>query len=347
MDQNRLSAFLLERKSPSYRAAQAYQIFTRTLGDSWESVTAWPKELREEAAIAVPWDELKVECVLESKTGDAVKFLFACADGARIESVIMRFEHGRNTVCVSSQVGCPMKCAFCATGALGFKRNLTAEEMVDQVIHAARWLKEKDAKVTNVVYMGMGEPMHNYDEVMRSIRLLNDAHGFALGVRHISISTCGIVPGIQKFADEQIQVNLAISLHSAVPETRSKLMPVNAPYPIEKLMEAVDAYAVKTNRKVLFEYLLIDGVNDTRAEAEALASLLAKNRRLYQVNLIKYHDTHVFKATPQEGRERFAEWLRDRGIPVTLRRSFGEDILAACGQLAAKDQCPNGSNTTR
>jgi len=336
MDRKKLEALLAERKAPSYRLMQAYQAFSRELCASWDDVTTWSKELRTEAAAAIPWDELAVERILESAEKDAVKFLFSCADGARIESVIMRHEGGRNTVCISSQVGCPMKCAFCATGALGFTRNLTAEEIFDQVILAARWLKaNKDAAVTNVVYMGMGEPMHNYDEVMRSIRLLNDPHGFALGVRHISISTCGIVPGILKFADEKLQVNLAISLHSAVPETRSKLMPVNAPYPIEKLMGAVETYVEKTNRKVLFEYLLIDGVNDTRAEAEALASLMAKNRRLYQVNLIKYHDTHVFKATPIEKRECFSQWLHDRGIPVTIRRSFGEDILAACGQLAA------------
>ncbi len=336
MDRNRLVEFLSERKVPSYRTAQAYAFFAQGMGASWESVTSWPKALREEAAQIIPWDELKVECVLESKAGDAVKFLFSCIDDSPVESVIMRHEDGRNTICISSQVGCPMKCAFCATGAMGFTRNLTAEEILDQVVHAARWLKGKDAKVTNIVFMGMGEPMHNYDDVMRSVRMLNDAEGFGLGARHISISTCGIVPGILRLAEEPEQVNLAISLHSAVPETRSHLMPVNVPYPIEKLMEAVDAYAETTNRKVLFEYLLIDGVNDTRAEAEALTSLLAPNRRLYQVNLIKYHDTHVFKATPREGRERFAEWLRDRGIPVTLRRSFGEDILAACGQLAVQ-----------
>jgi 23S rRNA (adenine2503-C2)-methyltransferase len=339
MDRRKLEAFLEERNAPGYRLAQAVQVFSKGLGESWEAVTAWPKGLREEVEKAVPWDELVAERVLESATGDAVKFLFACRDGARIECVIMRHEDWRNTVCVSSQVGCPMKCAFCATGALGFTRNLSAEEIFEQAIHAARWLKaHHNESVTNVVYMGMGEPMHNYDEVMRSVRLLNDPDGFGLGARHISVSTCGIVPGILRLAEEPEQVNLAISLHSAVPETRSRLMPVNAPYPIEKLMEAVEAYAEKTNRKVLFEYLLIDGVNDSRKEAEALASLLAKNRRLYQVNLIKYHDTHAFKATPPECRERFAEWLRDRGIPVTIRRSFGEDILAACGQLATREE---------
>jgi 23S rRNA (adenine2503-C2)-methyltransferase len=332
-----LNTFLSDRDQPAYRAKQAAQMFAQTLGDSWESVTAWSKKLREEAASHIAWDDLACERVFASRAKDAVKFLFRCLDGAKIEAVIMRHEDGRNTVCVSSQVGCPMRCAFCATGAMGFTRNLSAEEIFDQVIHAARWLKEEEGRVTNVVYMGMGEPMHNYEEVMRSVRLLNDSEGFGLGARHISISTCGIVPGILRLTDESEQVNLAISLHSAISGTRSRLMPVNEAYSIEKLMHAVDTYAEKTNRKVLFEYLLIDGVNDARADAEALADLLQKNRRLYQVNLIKYHDTQSFKATPREGRERFEGWLFDRGIPVTLRRSFGEDILGACGQLVARD----------
>jgi 23S rRNA (adenine2503-C2)-methyltransferase len=186
--------------------------------------------------------------------------------------------------------------------------------------------------------MGMGEPMNNYDAVMASIRMLNDPKGIGIGVRHLSISTCGIVPGILKLADEPEQVNLAISLHSAVQKTRSSLMPVNAAYPIEKLMAAVETYTEKTNRKVLFEYLLLDGINDTRGEAEALADLLSSNRRLYQVNLLKYHDTHAFKATSSDERGQFMQWLIDRGIPVTIRHSFGEDILAACGQLAVMNQ---------
>jgi 23S rRNA (adenine2503-C2)-methyltransferase len=230
------------------------------------------------------------------------------------------------------------------------------------VIHVARWLKdraesepEKEGErkratekritngkethfVTNVVYMGMGEPMNNYDNVLQSVRILNDAKGLAIGIRHISISTCGIVPGILKLAEEPFQVNLAISLHAATDETRSKIMPVNRAYAVKKLMDAVDQYVEKTNRKVLFEYLMLDGVNDSRADADALAKLLAHKKHLYQVNVIKYHDTGLFKSTNESGRLRFVEWLREKGVLVTHRRTFGEDIDAACGQLAVAEE---------
>lgn len=332
-----LENFLKERQQKPYRLAQAKEAFCVHLATSWEDVTPWPKELRDEAATHLAWDELTMEDVRVSERKNAIKFLFSCADGSKIESVIMRYESDRNTVCISCQVGCPMKCAFCATGAMGFTRNLTASEIYEQVIHAARWLKkERNEHVSNVVYMGMGEPMHNYDVVMESVRLLNDPKGFGIGVRHISISTCGIVPGILKLAKEPEQVNLAISLHSAVEATRSKIMPVNRAYPISELMRAIRTYVATTNRKVMFEYLLIRGVNDSREDAESLADLLEENPRLYHVNLIKYHDTHAFVSTDQEHRRRFLQWLRDRGIPVTPRHSFGEDILAACGQLAGK-----------
>ncbi|MFH1078146.1 MAG: 23S rRNA (adenine(2503)-C(2))-methyltransferase RlmN [Patescibacteria group bacterium] len=335
MDIVRLGKTLRDRKEPAFRFGQAKKAFTVDLVESWEGVTTWSKTLRAEMAEAVPWDELLVLEVREGAEGDAVKFLFACvSDGAKIETVVMRHEDDRNTVCVSSQVGCPMKCAFCATGAMGFKRNLTAEEIFDQIVHAARWIKQKGGRVTNVVYMGMGEPMHNYDEVMRSVRLLNDADGFNLGARHISISTCGIIPGILKLAEEPEQVNLAISLHAAVPATRTRIMPVNAAYPLDSLMKAVAEYAEKTNRKVFFEYLLLDGINDSKKDALALAKLMMKNKRLYHANIIKYHDTHAFTATPREGRVQFVTWLHEAGVPATHRRSFGEDIRAACGQLA-------------
>ncbi len=334
MNVNRLIHFLEERKESGYRAMQVKQAFILSLNESWEGVTPWPKALREEAVKLIPWDELTCKQILEGETHHAVKFLFECRDGAFIETVIMRHEDGRNTVCVSSQVGCPMACSFCATGKMGFKRNLTAEEIFEQVIHAARWLKKVEKKVTNVVYMGMGEPMHNYDEVMRSVRLLNDPEGFNLGARHISISTCGIVPGILKLADEPEQVNLAISLHAAIANVRSKIMPVNAAYPIDALMDAVRTYAKKTNRKVMFEYLLLKGVNDSHEDADALADLLEENHRLYHVNLIKYHDTDVYTASNSDVRHAFLGWLHDRGVSATQRQSFGEDIHAACGQLA-------------
>jgi 23S rRNA (adenine2503-C2)-methyltransferase len=321
---------------PPFRLKQIKRAFYIELRGGWEDVTTISKSARESLKTGVPWDAITPDVVRESAKHDTIKVLFSCADAKKIEAVLMRHEGDRNTVCVSSQIGCPMKCAFCATGKMGFTRNLTAEEIVSQVIFFARRLKAENQRITNVVYMGMGEPMHNYDEVMRSVRLLNDPDGFGLGARHISISTCGIVPGILRLADEPLQVNLAISLHSAIDEKRSEIMPANIAYPLKKLMEAVDAYSEKTNRKVLFEYLLLDGINDQPKDAEAIAALLRHRFRLYQVNLIKYHDTDVFTSTPEKKREAFMHQLEDLGVPVTHRVSFGEDIEAACGQLAGK-----------
>lgn len=344
MNLAQLNAFFAEHQQPAYRLAQAKRAFYVEGLRSWDELTTLPKALREEAKIAVPWDCLSVVRSQTSSAGDTVKTLFRCADGKTIEAVLMRHDDGRNTVCISCQVGCPMGCAFCATGTMGLVRNLTADEIVEQVVHVMRDLKAMNGHVTNVVFMGMGEPLNNYAEVMRAVRLLNDHEGINLGARHITISTCGIVPGILKLADEPFQVNLAISLHSARNETRSKIMPVNKAYPIEALMRAVQTYATKTNRKVFFEYLLLKGVNDSREEAEALADLLSDNYRLFHVNLIKYHDTEAFSATERDGRFHFMNWLKSRGVPVTHRITFGEDIDAACGQLAVKEA---GSDTVQ
>ncbi|MBI3671222.1 radical SAM protein [Candidatus Azambacteria bacterium] len=302
---------------------------------------------------------------------DTVKLLLKTGDGNFIETVLMKHipsvksqredATGRNTVCISSQAGCPMACSFCATGKMGLKRNLTSEEIVDQVLHFARLLKKENEKVhpvrsrahasgaspsgtagaatsngvNNIVFMGMGEPFHNYDNVMEAVRTLNDKDGFNLGVRHISISTCGVVPAIKRFADEKTQVNLAISLHAPNDEVRNKIMPVNRAYNMKKLLEAVDYYIKKTNRKVMFEYILIDGINDSKENAEELAKIMKK--KLYHVNLIKYHDTGVYKTSPKEKRHDFFDILKKAGVSATFRISFGEDIDAACGQLSTKE----------
>lgn len=340
-----LRAFLDEKNQPRYRLKQATRAFYVELQGSWDDVTAWPADLREQAKIAAPWNTLTAITTQESKQGDTVKTLFSCADGAKIETVLMRHEDGeRNTVCISCQVGCPMGCTFCATGTMGLKRQMTADEIVEQVIFYVRWLNQREGnygpgkRSVNVVFMGMGEPMNNYDEVMKAVRLMNDKDGLALGARHISISTCGVVPGILKLADEPEQVNLAISLHSAIDETRSKIMPVNKAYDVTKLMRAVRTYIEKTNRKVFFEYLMLKGINDTVEEADALADLLHEKPKLYHVNVIKYHDTDAFESTHRDGRMQFIERLRDHGVSVTHRRTFGEDIDAACGQLAVNEE---------
>lgn len=239
------------------------------------------------------------------------------------------------TVCVSSQVGCAMQCSFCATGAMGFSRNLEVSEILDQVLYFARLLKTTDEKITNVVYMGMGEPFNNYDNMMESVKILNDKDCFNLGARHIAISTCGIVPGIQRFAGENIQINLAISLHAPDDETRTKIMPVGRAYPLGKLMPAVVDYVKKSKRKVMFEYILIAGINDSDSHAKALAALMRQNK-LFHVNLIKYHSSKesVFRAPAEARRKKFFDILKKEGVSVTFRRSFGEDIAGACGQLA-------------
>ena len=361
-----------------YRLNQAKEAVYRGLISDWSEATVLPPALREKLNAECPVSTLTVVSESTSSRGDTTKCALKCADGQIIETVLMRHqaspqrknvsedddEHGRNTVCVSSQAGCPMACAFCATGTMGLKRNLTASEIVDQVLHFMRLLKKEGEVVTNVVLMGMGEPFHNHENVMSALHTLNDAKGTGFGVRRLSISTCGIVPGILKLADEPSRFNLAISLHAPNNDLRSKLMPVNKAYPLEKLFDAIKTYLTKTNRKVMFEYLLIEGVNDTPEIASELADLLIKENPanngtptpLYHVNLIKYHTTEVlgsaaerfgltvnpltgkavFPSSPVERRKAFQQVLYDRGISVTHRITFGEDINAACGQLANK-----------
>ena len=350
MNEELLGKVILKNGYSQFRFKQAKKnVFTRLI-ESWDAATDLPEDLRALLAREVPIESLSARLLVESAKKDTLKALFATRDGLFIEAVLMRHDRDRRTVCVSSQAGCPMRCSFCATGKLGFKRNLTAEEIVDQVLFFARLINKKKECVTNVVYMGMGEPMNNYDNVMTSIRALNDKDGLNLGARHISISTCGIVPGIKKFAKEKLQVNLAISLHAADDKTRSRLMPVNEAYPLGKLMKAAGEYAVATRRKVMFEYILISGVNDSDEHARSLAALMGKNK-LYHVNLIKYHETFakggtapacpavaaVFRAPARERMNRFFDILKKSGVSCTFRVSFGEDIAGACGQLAPKE----------
>lgn len=337
MNVDQLAETLKTLKQPAFRVAQAKRAFFVDLANGWESVTTFAKPLRDHLAVSVPWDALAVVRTRESQDGEAVKFLLATHDGKNIETVLMRHEDHRNTVCVSSQIGCAMACGFCATGTMGFARNLSAEEIVEQVVHVARWLKPKDGRVSNVVFMGMGEPMQNFDNVIKAIEIMNAEDGLSIGARHITISTCGVVPGIRRLAEVPYQVNLAISLHSGIDATRSRIMPVNRAYPLKDLMRAVDSYVEITNRKVFFEYLLLRGINDTDQEVEALAKLLEHNTRLFHVNLIKYHNTDAFEASPKDKRMSFMHKLQRLGIPVTHRISFGEDIEAACGQLAVNE----------
>ena len=360
MDIINLENFLKNKGEKNYRLKQIKKAVFVDLIDDWDEAATLSKELREEIKKEFPISSVEMLSLLESKNKDSTKAVFKLKDGNVIEVVLMKHlntkdddaKAGRNTVCVSSQAGCAMNCGFCATGKMGLKRNLTGEEIIDQVLFFARHLRqwqgetltsnvkvspchERYEKVNNIVFMGMGEPFLNYDNTIQAIRILNDKDGFNLGIRHISVSTCGIIPGIEKFAEENLQVNLAISLHSADDKTRTKLMPINKTYPLADLMKAVDNYIKKTNRKVMFEYLLIDGINDSEEDARKLAKLMKNS--LYHINLIKYHNTgNELKPSPQAKRTQFFDALKKLGVSVTFRVSFGEDILAACGQLAGK-----------
>jgi 23S rRNA (adenine2503-C2)-methyltransferase len=245
----------------------------------------------------------------------------------------------RATVCVSTQVGCAVGCAFCASGRLGLRRDLSAEEMIDQVFHFARSLRAEGRRVTNVVFMGMGEPFHNYDETLRACRLLNDESGFGLAARSISVSTVGVVPGIDRFAAEPLQFNLAVSLHAATDELRDRLVPLNRTYPLDEVLAACARYVRRTHRKVMFEYVVLRGVNDTDEQAEALARRVRPPH--YHVNLIAYNDTGGRFARPRAADlSAFQARLEEAGVSCTVRRSPGADIEAACGQLALRAQVP-------
>lgn len=322
------------KAEPDYREKQIKKAILRDLIEDWSKATILPLVLRE---------KLKENCpigisgkIFVSKRKDIIKSLITLKDGLRIETVLMRHKDNRNTVCVSSQVGCPLGCLFCATGKMGFKRNLNYFEIVEQVLFFARLLKKEKQKITNIVFMGMGEPFLNYKNVITAIKTLNDKDGFNLGARSFSISTAGIVEGIKKLVKENLQINLAISLHAPDNKLRFKIMPVNKKYPIEEILKAVDEYIKKTKRRVMFEYLMIKDLNDSDASAKRLAALL-KNKSLIFVNLISYNPTGVFQPSPPQRIKKFKEVLEKEGVSVTQRYSFPQEIKAGCGQLTTKD----------
>lgn len=319
-------------KEPNFRLKQAQNALFRDLIGDWQEALVLPVGLRTELNDKFPI-EIPAKTFV-SKDGNAVKALISLKDGLKIETILMRHKDARNTVCLSSQVGCALGCGFCVTGKLGFKRNLEDWEIIQQVLFFARYLKKTKEKVTNIVFMGMGEPFLNYDKVMEAIRILNDKEGFNLGARHFSISTIGIVKGIEKLAKENLQINLAVSLHAPDDELRSKLMPINKKYPISEILKAVDAYIKKTNRRVMFEYIMIKDVNDSEEQAIVLARLMKKP--LYFVNLIPCNPTGIYQASAGEKIKKFKEILEKEGVAVTQRYGFGQDIAGACGQLAAK-----------
>lgn len=339
LDADGLAAVAQERGLPPYRARQIHQALTRRAVQSIDELTALPATLRAELAQTHRMRAIDVRLHLQSKRDRTEKVLFALADGSTVETVLIRATNpdgaSRNTVCVSSQVGCPAACTFCATGLGGFTRNLTAAEIVDQVMFFAHRLRPDGERVTNVVYMGMGEPLLNAGAVRRSVEMLTDPDGFALGERHITVSTVGIVPQIRKLASWLGQANLAVSLHAPNDELRRSLVPYNDRFPIGDVMAAVREYAEATHRRVSFEYVLLRGVNDSLALASELAALLRPLRGLAHVNLIPWNPFREGRFVRSEGpdADRFAAEVRHGGVNVTVRYSKGLDISAACGQL--------------
>ncbi|HNX10900.1 MAG TPA: 23S rRNA (adenine(2503)-C(2))-methyltransferase RlmN [bacterium] len=331
MDLSLLDKILIAE--PKYRRAQARRAVFHEFISSWEEATNFSKDWRLKLAAEFP---LEIAAKI-SATADrhAQKALIKLADGNKIETVLMSHSDGRRTVCLSSQVGCPLGCRFCATGSMGFKRNLSYSEIIIQALFWARQLKTKGEKISNIVFMGMGEPFLNYDAVMKAVDILNDPDFFNIGARQISISTVGIIPGIKQLAKEKRQLNLAISLHAASDHKRSKLIPANEKYPLDQILKAVDDYILKTKRRVMFEYILMSGVNDGVEDAKALAQLM--QRPLVFVNLIKYNQTGKFRPSSTRQMEEFKKILETGGVVVTCRFRLGDRIAAACGQLAGKE----------
>ena len=320
---------------PKFRLKQAKQAVFVDLVTDWQEATNLSLPLREKLNQDCPL-EIKAE-VLKSSDKNSFKALVQLDDGLKIETVLLKHADRRQTVCVSSQVGCPLGCLFCATGKMGFKKNLTSDEIVEQVLLWDRQLKKQNQRVANVVFMGMGEPFLNYDNVLAAIKILNDKDGLNIGARHISISTIGVAEGLEKISNEELQLNLAISLHAPTDKLRSEIIPYNRVNQIENLFNGINNYLAKTGRRLMIEYLMIDGFNDSREQALELADLLKNiDPPLFFVNLIAYNPTDEFRPSNSRAIFEFKKILRDQKIDVTERYRFGQDISAACGQLAGK-----------
>ncbi|MDO8754008.1 MAG: 23S rRNA (adenine(2503)-C(2))-methyltransferase RlmN [Anaerolineales bacterium] len=373
-----LTKVLQQWDEPAYRAKQIWQGLYQHLYKTPEQFTNLSKSLRQRMAENLTFMPFTVKVIQDSSDGHTRKALFELPDKNLIETVLMKYgdpadRHDdlplrglrytsetntrstrpskstkkRNTLCISTQAGCAMGCVFCATGQMGFKRHLSSGEIVAQVMYFAQILKEQNQTVSNIVFMGMGEPFHNYENTMASIDRLNDPDGYNFGARRFTISTVGLVPQIKRFADEQRQVNLAISLHAADDESRVEMLPINKRYKIDELLEACEYYVMKTSRRVTFEWALINGVNDTPEVAKKLAGKL--RGLMCHVNAIPLNPTAGYngKATDRQRAILFKETLEQAGIPCTIRMRRGIDINAGCGQLAGADSSSGKSIGTK
>jgi 23S rRNA (adenine2503-C2)-methyltransferase len=349
-----LQAWLKERGEPAFRAKQIYSWLYEHLASDFAQMSNLPKGLRERLAEEACIGPLVVRSEQSSKDDRTRKILLELADGKLVESVLMLYpplgeSSERATVCVSSQAGCAYGCTFCATGQMGFDRHLNAGEIVAQVLHFARELRAEPwaarglpgskpiDHITNIVLMGMGEPLHNYENVLQALRTLNSPDGFRLGARHMTVSTVGLVPAIRKLSQEQLQVNLAISLHAPTDELRSSTMPVNRKYPIKELLAACQDYISATRRQVTFEYVLLAGINDTPEYAHLLGELLAPLKQFAHVNCIPVNATSAAYRPPSgEAIRTFRAILNEHNVSNSVRAERGDDIAAACGQLRTR-----------
>jgi 23S rRNA (adenine2503-C2)-methyltransferase len=354
LSKNELGELVKSWGEPDYRTSQLWTGLYQQLWNSPDNFSNLPKKLRQKLADHytqiktarndhLSFSRLQPVHKQESTDGETIKTLFSLSDGRQVEAVLMRYAR-RRTLCISTQAGCAMGCVFCATGQMGFKRQLSSGEIVEQVLYYAQLLARQNEQVTNVVVMGMGEPFHNYDATMSAIHRLNDPQGFNLGSRRFTVSTVGLVPGILRFAKEHSQINLAISLHAANDNLRSQLLPINNRYPLGELLSACFEYVEQSHRRLSFEWALIQGVNDTEEQAHMLAQRLKIFRIngaiLCHVNVIPLNPTQKYsgQASTRQKAIAFQSILEKSGIPCTIRLRRGIDIQAGCGQLAAPNQ---------
>ena len=326
-----LAAVLKELGQPAFRTKQIYTWLHKG-ARSYEEMTNLPQNLRQQLGEKYPICPPEVVRKQESAKDGTIKYLWKLSDGNCVETVLMRYHYG-NTVCISTQVGCRMGCAFCASTIGGLVRRLEPQEMLDEVLFTQ---VDSGLPISHIVLMGIGEPLDNFDNVMRFLELVNSEDGMNISMRHISLSTCGLVPMIDKLAERKLQISLAISLHGPNNELRSKVMPVNKAYPIEELMEACRRYYAATSRRLHFEYAMIDGVNDSEAEARQLLKLLKGLPAHVNMIPLNHVEESPLKPSNRAAVARFQKILEEGGVTATVRRTLGGDIDASCGQLRRK-----------
>ncbi len=329
-----LEELIVEMGFERYRAKQIFSFLYKQKVNSFDDITVLKKDVRRLLKEKFYFNTLGVVSNFQGKDG-VKKYLFKLNDGNFIESVLIPMENDRYTICVSTQSGCRMGCKFCATGRMGFKRSLSVSEIVEQVRFI---LKESGLKTANVVYMGMGEPLDNYESTVKSIKILMDENGLAISKRRITLSTCGILPQLEWLKRDLPYINLALSLHGVIDDKRSLIMPVNLKHPVGRVLESLKDFPMPRRKRITFEYVMIKGINDTQEDAKALLRVMSNFRCKLNIIPLNKHDLMgtKFEPTPLDEIERFASYLRDKGMFVTIRKSKGSDINAACGMLAAK-----------